>query len=274
MHYYAQTNIQLFNQLRREGYSNTDLSCIFKAYQLTMRLFTGSFRASGKTFIAHLVGTASIVVSLHLPANVVAASLLHAAYINGDFGDGRKGISQTKRKQVRDVVGEEIEGYIARYTAFQWNEKTIPDICDRINSLDAIDRDVLLIRLANELEEYLDLGIIYCGDVKYQRYINHSGNSIVKIAERLGFPMLANELETVFKETFAAEIPPEVSNQSGYNVSYTIAPNSYRKRLFVVFYYWLVARFSYWPSAIVRQLRYRSSATGTKMQLKTRNQPE
>jgi (p)ppGpp synthase/HD superfamily hydrolase len=254
MHYYAQTNIQLFNQLRREGYSHPDLSCIFKTYQLTMRLFTGSFRASGKTFIAHLVGTASILVSLHLPANVVAASLLHAAYVNGDFGDGRKGISQSKRQQVRDVVGEEIEGYVARYTSMQWNEQTIPDICDRLNSLDAIDRDVLLIRLANELEEYLDLGIIYCGDVKYQRYINHSGHLIVKMAENLGFPSLALELERAFNETVAAELPQEIRNQSGYNSSYTLVPNSYRIRPSVALLKWLFVKLNYWRSAIAYRL--------------------
>jgi (p)ppGpp synthase/HD superfamily hydrolase len=274
MHSYAQTNIQLFNQLRLNGYSNNDLSCIYQAYQLTMRLFTGGFRPSGKTFIAHLVGTASILISLRAPTNLVAASLLHAAYVNGDFGDGIKGISATKRQQLRCAVGEEVEEYIARYTAMQWDQQTIPIICDRLNSFDAIDRDVLLIRLANELEEYLDLGIIYCGDAKYQRYINYSGHLIVNMAERLGFSRLAKELETVFQETGAVEIPPEVSNQSGYNTSYIIAPKSYRKRLFVLFYYSLVAGLSYWPSAIVRKLRYRSSATEAKMQLKTRSKSE
>ncbi|NJL09589.1 MAG: hypothetical protein HC908_03480 [Calothrix sp. SM1_7_51] len=67
MHCFAQTNIQLFNQLHREGYSSTDLSLIANAYSLAMELFTGTFRPSKKTFIAHLVGTASILASLHAP---------------------------------------------------------------------------------------------------------------------------------------------------------------------------------------------------------------
>ncbi|NJP21002.1 MAG: hypothetical protein HC763_20665 [Hydrococcus sp. CRU_1_1] len=86
MYVYAQTNIQLFNQLRDRGYSNAELQEIFNAYQLTIELFTGQFRASGKTFIAHLVGTASILTHLRVSSKLIAAGLLHAAYSQGDFG--------------------------------------------------------------------------------------------------------------------------------------------------------------------------------------------
>jgi len=72
MHTYAQTNVQLFNQLRRDGYSNNELSCIRNAYEHAKRLFTGLFLASGRTQIAHVVGTASILGSVHLPTEVVA----------------------------------------------------------------------------------------------------------------------------------------------------------------------------------------------------------
>jgi (p)ppGpp synthase/HD superfamily hydrolase len=273
MYSYAQTNIQLFNQLQRDGYSNTDLSCILKAYQLTMRLFTGGFRASGKTFIAHLVGTASILSSLHTPTNVVAASLIHAAYTNGDFGDGKTGISQARRKQVRCAVGYEVEEYVARYTALQWNEQTIAAICDRLDSLDKIDRDVLLIRLANELEEYLDLGIIYCGDIKYQRYIHHHGNLIVKIANNLGFPTLAIQLEKAFKETANAEIAQEFCNQTGHNSSYLIVPRSCRKRVSLSVFNWLVAQSRYWRSAADKLRVWCSSDNaGTQFQSGSQNQ--
>ncbi len=89
MHSYAQTNIQLFNQLRQDGYSDADLILVRNAYELAMVLFTGRFQPSGKSFIAHVVGTASILAWLRLPAPVVAAGLLHNVYENGDFGDGR-----------------------------------------------------------------------------------------------------------------------------------------------------------------------------------------
>ncbi|HEY9297702.1 MAG TPA: HD domain-containing protein, partial [Phormidium sp.] len=199
MHSYAQTNLQLFNQLSHTGYSKAELNLIYNTYQLVMELFTGSFRSSGKTFIAHLVGTASILASLGASGKVVAAGLLHAAYSNGDFGDGKKGINNARREKIRLAVGEEVEEYIVKYTALQWNEKAISTICDGIDTLSSIERDVLLIRLTNELEEYLDLGILYCGSQKYQRYVNHSSHLMVKMAEELGFPTLAEQLTTVLQ---------------------------------------------------------------------------
>ena len=75
MHAYAQTNVQLFNQLQSEGYSARDRELVRLAYEFAMGLFTGLFLPSGKTFIDHLVGTASILTSLHVPVEVVAASV-------------------------------------------------------------------------------------------------------------------------------------------------------------------------------------------------------
>lgn len=231
MHSYAQTNIQLFNQLQREGYSNTDISCIVNAYKLAMNLFTGCFRPSGKTFIAHVVGTASILSSLHVPAKVVAASLIHAAYANNDFGNGERGITDAKRKQIRSAVGEEVEEYVARYKALKWNEQNLTKISDRLDTLDSIDRNVVLMRLANELEEYLDLGLLYCGEGKYQQYSDRAGAIIIEMAQKLGFPTLAIALATVFEETHQAKIPVEYNHQ---NSSLLIVPKSYQRRLFPV----------------------------------------
>ncbi len=241
MQSYAQTNIQLFNQLHCEGYSNAEISCIQEAYTLVMSLFAGCFRLSGKTFIAHLVGTASILTALHVPIKMVAAGLMHAVYAYGDFGYGEKGITNSKRQYIRRIVGEEIEEYVARYTACKWDDQTIHIISDRFDALDAIDRDILLIRLANELEEHLDFGILYCGNDKYQQYIAHNGYLIIEMAQKLGFPPLASELDKVLKETATAQIPLELGNQSNQNSSFFIPPKSYQKRLSVVLNHFLSA---------------------------------
>jgi len=44
----AQTNIQLFNQLGREGYPNHEIGRVSDAYDLAMHLFTGLFQPSGR----------------------------------------------------------------------------------------------------------------------------------------------------------------------------------------------------------------------------------
>jgi (p)ppGpp synthase/HD superfamily hydrolase len=125
---FAQTNIQLFNQMYDSGYDAKQIAVVKKSYELAIILFTGRFRGSGKTFIAHLVGTASIIPSLRLAPNLIAAGLLHAAYDSGDFGNGGQGLAPAKREYVRAAVGDEVEEYIARYTEFrpQWSPQKRP----------------------------------------------------------------------------------------------------------------------------------------------------
>ncbi len=149
----------------------------------------------------------------------MAAGLLHAAYSRGIGGNREKGIWEAQRQKLLHAVGSEVEEYVARYTQHKWNKHTIPIIRDSLDSLEPIDRDVLLIRLANELEEYLDFGLLYCTEVKQKKYSNHSDRLVVEIAEKLGFPSLATELATVQREIALAEIPVELrnckSNRSG-----------------------------------------------------------
>src|SRR5262249_55876232 len=144
MHVYAQTNVQLFNQLRSEGYSKKDRERVRETYEFAMRLFTGLFLPSGKTFIDHLVGTASILASFHVSIEIVAAGLIHAAYLHGDFGGAIKGISKAKRKQVRDALGEAIEEYVVKYDQLVWSTPNIRAVHDNLADLQPVDREVLL----------------------------------------------------------------------------------------------------------------------------------
>src|SRR5215475_1078806 len=159
---YAQTNIQLFNQLRDGGYSQKDIALIRDAYELAMELFGGRFQASGKPFIAHVVGTASILASLQLSAQIVAAALIHNVYENGDLGEGQKdGISPSRRKRIRRIVGDEVEEYVARLQVRSSYPQAIQRLRDNSEKLSSCDRSVLLLRLADFLEHLLDLDVLY-----------------------------------------------------------------------------------------------------------------
>ena len=229
---YAQTKIQLFNQLRCGGYSNTELDCILRAYELVIILLTSRYRPSGKTSIAHAVGTASILSSLDVRPVVVAAGLLHAIYIHGDFGGGASGISSAKL--VRRAVGNEVEEYVARYASLGWTDQTISAIHDGLHELGPIDRDVVLLRLANELEDNLDWGILYCSNADARRQsTQRMGHTVVEIAAELGFPGMAAELEQAFKGTALAEIPVELQGQYSQTGDFLIVPRSYRRPLSV-----------------------------------------
>ena len=50
---YAQTSLQLFNQMRQAGYSPDDLATVRRAYDLAMKLFTSEYRGSGKPLLSH-----------------------------------------------------------------------------------------------------------------------------------------------------------------------------------------------------------------------------
>jgi (p)ppGpp synthase/HD superfamily hydrolase len=135
VHSYAQTISQLYRQLQQNGYSVTDMCRIRDAYELAVELFSGYFQSSGKLLIAHVVGTASILASLRLPVEVVAAGLLHNVYWNGDFGDGRRGITEARREQVRGVVGKEVEQYLARFATLRLTPQTVTATRDELVGL-------------------------------------------------------------------------------------------------------------------------------------------
>jgi HD domain len=241
MHSYAQTNVQLFNQLRSEGYSKQDRERVREAYEFAMHLFTGLFLPSGKTFIDHLVGTASILASLRMPIEVVTAGLLHAAYLHGDFGGARKAMTETKRKQVKEVVGEQIEEYVARYDRTPLNWKTIAVLRDTVAELGPLDRDVLLMRLANELEHNLDLGPLYYarsekGQKGHQCHLERFAPIMVDMAGKLGFPSLSAAMATAFNSAISAQCPVEPRVRGNHTTAYFIAPRSYCQRISVLFW--------------------------------------
>ena len=233
MHRFPQTNLQLYAQLVDLGYSEADLATVARSYELSMALFPGTYRASGKPFLAHLIGTAGIIATLRARAPVVATGLLHAAYTHGEFGNGWLGVSNAKRARVRAAVGPEIEELVARYTALRWAPATIPAIRARLDAMTGLERDVLLVRLANELEDHLDLGILYPGDVPRRlRFMREDLPAAVEMAERLGYPELAESLTAAFDQIERAAISPAVRRTEAESFRLPFA--SHRLRLRVV----------------------------------------
>jgi (p)ppGpp synthase/HD superfamily hydrolase len=226
---YAQTNLQLYAQLRRAGAAEQDLALVRAGYDLAMHLCPASFRGSGKPLLAHLVGTASILASIRQTPKVVTAGLLHAAYVFGDFGDGTSGITEARRARVRRAVGTDVEELIARYTRFDWNKDTIPGIRARVDTLTAIEREVLVIRLANELEDHLDFGVLYCGNGEKRReYIRSPLNQSVDMARSLGLTELATALDAAFTDTLTATLPETLRNTHDY--TFVQPPESHSPR--------------------------------------------
>ena len=261
MHSYAQTNIQLFNQLRRDGYSKADLDLVRDAYELAMALFTGRFQPSGKPFIAHVVGTASILASLRLPAPLVAVGLLHNVYLAGDFGDGRHSITTTRREKIRRVLGREAEEYVARFPSLNWKSPTVQRARNNPEKLDSADRNVLLILMADHLEHLLNLDLLYYQDRVRRSYLRNC-TLAVETAQSLGLTALAAEVKQGIQETESAELPVEFPVERIAGAAFVIVPKSCRKRLSVTLRQTLIRGLHRVPGMsreILRALGYQES---------------
>lgn len=225
-----QTNLQLLNQLRRAGYADDDVERIKGAYDFVSGHFAGWFRGSGKPFLAHLVGTAGILGAVRARAPVVTAGLSHAVYQLGELPAGSPGMSRATRARVQRVLGTEAEALVARYAALEWNVRALPALRGRLSTLSPEDRDVVLIRLANELDDHLDLAVLYCANAENRRRNVAAGlRLLVEIANELGLPELASSLDRAFDATVTAQIPSALRTK--HPVSFFVAPPSpWRRR--------------------------------------------
>jgi hypothetical protein len=230
---FAQTNLQLLNQMQTLGYSATEVSYIAKAYELAMSLFATAFRANGKPFLAHLVGTASVLAATEAPVDLIAAGLLHAAYMQGDFGLDSMATLGKKQQYLLKVLSPQAETYVARYTTLPWESKSLKTFIDHPpDTLTEVDQSVLLVRLANEVEEYLDFGMVYCS--KYTdlaEHINDFGLLAAQLAKAMGRDDLEKLLLEQYEASMASKIDPDL--KSGSIASYIAVSPSYRKRFTV-----------------------------------------
>lgn len=112
----AQTNIQLYHQLLVANWDELSLKMIRSAYELAVELFDGCYRPGGRPFVCHLVGVASILAEWREAPSVVAAGLLHSAYMYGNFSDRSRHTSPRRRAQLVERVGVPAEALVFAYT--------------------------------------------------------------------------------------------------------------------------------------------------------------
>lgn len=153
----AQTNLQLYLQMREEGYTEQDIVLVNEAYLFSINKVHLMYRGSGKPFICHLVGTASLMVICKQPIAVVLAALMHALYQNRVPFEGCKDIEQ-RRSIIRDKFGIECDRLIHEYTEFEMTgiHEIKPDDIKA-------DYQVLVMRIADELEDLVDYGLCLHG---------------------------------------------------------------------------------------------------------------
>jgi hypothetical protein len=225
----AQTNLQLYNQVLERGWRDADVARLRDAYVLAFELFSAMSRPSGKVFVSHLVGTASVLAAIDERPAVVAAGLLHAAYTLGEFGDGTRGMTPKKRSAVRTVVGTEIEELVAEYARLDWHPEAIPSLVASRGGLDAGRRDVVVMRLANEVDDWTDGGLRYAPSAGLMTGVL---DSLVTLSDLVDAPKLGHELRELGRSNATAKIPQLLVQTRTH--SYAVPPCSYRPRFAVV----------------------------------------
>lgn len=220
-------------------------------------MLSGQYRPSGKPFIDHLVGTASILAEHRADFDVVLAGLLHAAYRHGDFGTGRPGATKVKRRLVRSVVGPEAESWVHAYTMFPWSKEVMQRFLDFEPS--AEERTLILMRLANELDDQLDLGVLYGADgARRQKFAAEYGERALRLAESIDQSGLASDLRGAFAATVAADLNQYRSYQSDVSDVLVLRPRSLWRRPIVRTVAWLyetAAKLRFQARRVIRKAR-------------------
>lgn len=230
---YAINNIQLLNRMRRQEYSQSDLALVNATYGFAVSLFSCRFQPTGRPFISHIVRTAGVLLAVDADVSLLCAALLHNVYQHGDFGDGVFGQTPAKRQKVRAVIGEHGEKIVAGFATRPWTSKTVCALRDAWRAdggaaFSPIDRDVILLKIADHLEHELDLDPLYTAHSHYKGFTPDANAAMRELCPVLGASLFARELQRTEQELATNTVPPELQHPPGGAA--ILAPASYCRR--------------------------------------------
>ena len=220
----ASTNAGLFRQLVAAGWNADDLALARRAYDLARALVSGLVNGDGRPFLNHLVSLASLLQHYGRPPTTVAAGLLHSIYAHGDFGV----LCSFPQAQARvRTVSTSVEELVRAFHALPWNAETLPLHAAGLAAADAVRRETILIRVVNELEHLVDGAALHRHDA--DRYLAARADRLptfAALANGLGLPELARDLEVALRATNARSRPIDLREQAA--TPWVILPASAR----------------------------------------------
>jgi NAD dependent epimerase/dehydratase family len=219
---FAVTYPQLVRQAIAVGLEDQELRGLREVFDVAQRYFDGLYRAGGQPFICHMVRTASIVLAEEQPLPLVKAALVHAAYDAHRYEHStRPWPGRRVRRRLRRAVGSDVEEIMWAFHEVKWERIGAPEIQlrDLPHATDMV-RSVLALRVANELENHMDLAMVYRTGRDFKERIESDGSAIVQMARELGMATLADELSTVFRESLEETVPATVrwDHSRGYEL--------------------------------------------------------
>lgn len=209
MKHYAITFPQLISQAMEMKLGDEDIARLRDGYDLAERMADGLYRSQGCAFIHHLVRTASIVMAHGGSINLVLAAMLHSSYMLDCFQRSRRrGFKPEDRAYLAGKIGVEAEVIVWEYHRLGWGRhEAIATHIEKLSSYGTVMKSVLLIRLANELEDYLDLAALYRPKYSYRNRIASMGELCIELAGRIGVPDLGQALRETYEATVSHQIP-------------------------------------------------------------------
>lgn len=209
---FALTFPQLIAQAIDLGMDERGLGLLRCGHDLAERTVDGMYRPQGMPFINHLVRTASIVMAQGQPIDVIIAAMLHGVYMLDGFEDSRRRrIRPADRAFLQREVGQKAETLVWGYAHLGWHRRNV--IEEHLAKLDSYDADTkaeLVIKLANELEDHLDLAALFRIGFPYRKKIEEYGELCATMAVRLGLPGLAQALKEAYDATLSYSVPEVV----------------------------------------------------------------
>ncbi|MFH1906340.1 MAG: bifunctional (p)ppGpp synthetase/guanosine-3',5'-bis(diphosphate) 3'-pyrophosphohydrolase [Chloroflexota bacterium] len=219
-----------------DNYTNADRELVQRAYRLAERAHDGQKRASGEPYINHCLAVAAILAGLHMPADVVAAGLLHDTVedtpvtlidLRRDFGDtiaklvdGVTKLTQLPRVS-RGEHQEELKNKVSHSGIIEQaedeqslrNRKRTLAIETLRKTFLAMGDDVrvVLIKLADRMHNMHTLG--FFPDQKRKRIAQETLDIFAPLANRLGIWQIKWELEDLAFRYVNPEKYKEISEQ-------------------------------------------------------------
>ncbi|MDI6770038.1 MAG: bifunctional (p)ppGpp synthetase/guanosine-3',5'-bis(diphosphate) 3'-pyrophosphohydrolase [Anaerolineales bacterium] len=219
-----------------DNYTNADRELVQRAYRLAERVHNGQKRASGEPYINHCLAVAAILAGLHMPADVVAAGLLHDTVedtsitlvdLRRDFGESIAKLVDgvTKLTQLPRVSRGEHQEELKNKVSLSGISEQAEDEQSRRNRKRTLaietlrktflamgdDVRVVLIKLADRLHNMHTLG--FFPDQKRKRIAQETLDIFAPLANRLGIWQIKWELEDLAFRYVNPEKYKEIAEQ-------------------------------------------------------------
>ncbi len=224
---YALTYPQLMGELLDRGVSQDDARRVARAYDAAVGMTRDLFRPSGASFLSHLIRTASIALAHTGDSTMATAALLHATYALGGTGGAIARLTRrADRGSLRRLAGSPAEEIVFAYDFLPWTEEgALPTHIERHAAYSGPQRQALILRVANELEDQLDAAMCFrAGGL--QESVRRRARSAAELSRALSLPALGGELDAAIDAAATRRVPPHMrtGKTMGYRSSWRNLP--------------------------------------------------